>query len=110
MALRMTVYQCGKCGHKQSIPQGYCSRCRSANSCKPVIQEIAGTVFSYTKVHVCEERFKSEAPYLLAVIECGDGLRVMGRVRQTDGQLGIGSRAELAGFQGETPLFKVTGS
>ncbi|GAX90714.1 hypothetical protein EFBL_2355 [Effusibacillus lacus] len=103
----MTVYQCDECGRRQLIPQGYCSQCRSSKSFSPITLEIAGTVISFTRVHVCEERFKSVAPYLLAIIECEDGLRLMGRVQQPVEQLGIGSCVELAEFQGDTPIFRV---
>ncbi|SFJ66773.1 Zn-ribbon domain-containing OB-fold protein [Thermoflavimicrobium dichotomicum] len=106
MALRMTVYQCDECGLRQLIPQGYCSKCRSANSYRPIDLEITGTVFSFTRVHVCEERFNSEAPYLLAIIECEDGLRLMGRVQQPVEHLSIGSCVKLAEFREGTPIFR----
>ncbi|WP_240377135.1 Zn-ribbon domain-containing OB-fold protein [Bacillus piscicola] len=106
---KLLVYQCQKCGRRTLIPQGYCTNCRARNSFHSLHVPGEGTVFSYTEIHVAEERLKEEVPYIVAVIECEGELRLMARIRREDSeQVAIGATVELVEWKEDTPLFKVS--
>jgi uncharacterized OB-fold protein len=60
-------------------------------SCLDVTQTIrkevrgAGKIYSYSRVHVAPEQFKSIVPYYLAIIDLEEGPRLMGRLQTQDG-------------------------
>lgn len=107
MTQQLKVYQCHNCEFRAIIPSGYCSCCRRKNSYYPIEVEGKGKIFSYTTVYVSEERLQSETPYLLAIIECKGGLRLLGRLDKSNkDSIKIGTDVELIGWSDEAPIFK----
>lgn len=92
------------------VPQGYCICCRSNNAFYRVDVEGKGVIFSYTIVHVAEERLQSEAPYTVAVIEFESGLRLLGRLtkEENDKVCNIGARVELVDWRENVPIFQIS--
>jgi uncharacterized OB-fold protein len=106
LAQQIKVYQCHHCEFQTMIPSGYCSCCRRKNSFDEIEVEGKGKIFSYTTVYVSEERLQSEVPYLLAIIECKGGLRLLGRLDQSNmDSIQIGTDVELIGWRDEAPIF-----
>jgi uncharacterized OB-fold protein len=106
--VNIQAYQCKGCGFRTVISYGYCPRCREKDRYKEIVVNGTGTVFSFTKIHVAEERFQAETPYVLAVVEGEEGLRLIARIKQEDaGKLEIGSKVELDGWKDQVPVFKV---
>ncbi|WP_027415900.1 Zn-ribbon domain-containing OB-fold protein [Aneurinibacillus terranovensis] len=106
MAKKLKAYQCRECGRQALISPGYCPNCRSNNSYTSVDVEGKGKIFSYTTVHICEERLQSEVPYLLAVIESENGLRLIGRLSKPWRKpVIIGNQVELIDVKDGTNIF-----
>lgn len=109
MENQLNVYQCHECGRRSLIAQGYCFTCRSKDSFNQLKVEGKGTIFSFTRIYVAEERLQGVTPYVVAVIECEGGLRLMARIRREDSdQVSIGSSVELVEWEEEVPIFKVS--
>jgi uncharacterized protein len=107
LAQQLKVYQCQSCEYRTMIPPGYCSCCRRKNSYDPIEVEGKGKIFSYTTVYVGEERLQSEIPYVLAIIECSGGLRILGRIDKSDmDAIQIGTVVELIGWKDQAPIFR----
>lgn len=107
MALKIKANQCQSCEKRLLLAPGYCPQCRKKNSFMPIEVEGIGTIFSYTVVHVGEERMQADTPYPLAVIEINGGLRVLGRIEQADTRsLQIGARVELVEYKDQVPFFR----
>ena len=103
------AYQCKGCGTHSLIDNVYCTICRESKSFQEVNINGKGTVFSFTKIFVAEERFQAETPYVVAVIESEEGLRLLGRIQKEDSEkVSIGSNVELEKWKEEIPIFKVT--
>lgn len=107
MSRQLKAFECSECGRQALLMQGFCSNCRSINSCQAIEVNGKGTVFSYTRIHVAEERFKGETPYLIAVIECDEGLRLLARIKESE-KIAIGSRVVLDEWNEDIPIFRVS--
>ena len=80
---RLLFQQCGACGHKQFYPRALCTACGST----PEWVEASGrgTVHTFTVVRQYgAEPYRSELPYVVAVIELEEGVRMMGNVTGVD--------------------------
>jgi len=103
------VYECLECKRQSLIAQGYCFTCRKKDSYRPVDVEGKGTIFSFTRIYVAEERLQEETPYVVAVIECEGGLRLMARIKHQDSDLvSIGSTVDLVEWKENVPIFKLS--
>jgi uncharacterized OB-fold protein len=68
-----------------------------------------GTVFSYTIIYVSDEKFQADVPYVLAIIECPGGLRVLGRLYQPHNRpVAIGQRVKLHTVENGVAIFHNT--
>jgi hypothetical protein len=87
---------CAKCGHNQFPPRLACTSCHG--------QELGwsqasgrGTVYSFTVVHRAPlDSFKTDVPYVLAIIELEEGVRAMMNVRRVDpANISVGMPVEI---------------
>lgn len=106
MALTISVYNCQRCGHQTLSFQEWCPSCQRSGSYYPQEMEIRGTVTTSVKVHVPDEKFTGEVPYQLIWVDCGNDLRLKGRLHPTEKEIEIGTEVELASYIHETPIFK----
>jgi len=84
---------CADCGPVLLPPRPACYACGSrAVEVEP--QSRDGRVFSYTEVHT-PPAFAADAPYTVAVVELGDGGRLLGRVAADYADVAIGDSVEL---------------
>jgi uncharacterized OB-fold protein len=80
---RLLFQQCAECGHRQFYPRGLCTSCGAT----PEWAEASGrgTIHTFTVVRQYgAEPYKSELPYVVAVIELDEGVRMMGNVTGID--------------------------
>lgn len=72
---RLTVQECVSCGQQRFPPVPVCHRCRSRE--QRWVELDAGTVYSWVVVHYSPiEAFQAQVPYVVAVIELADGVRM----------------------------------
>jgi uncharacterized OB-fold protein len=76
---RLLYQECPVCGHRQFYPRALCTACGA----DPVWAEASGrgTVHTYTIVRQYQAPpFVDELPYVVAVIELDEGVRMVGNV------------------------------
>jgi uncharacterized OB-fold protein len=89
---RLEIQRCAACGTFRFYPRGVCPACL-AETATWVPVAGAGTIYSYTVVH--QNRmpgFKDELPYVLAVIELAEGVRMTANIvecRPEDVRIGL---------------------
>ncbi|MFC6787529.1 Zn-ribbon domain-containing OB-fold protein [Halobaculum halobium] len=85
---------CADCGQVLLPPRPACYACGSrAVDVEPQSRE--GRIFSCTEVHAPPPAFAADAPYTVAVVELGDGGRLLGRVDADYADVAIGDPVEL---------------
>lgn len=67
--------------------------------------EIRGKVTTSVKVHVPDETFTGQLPYQLIWVDCGNDLRLKGRLHPTEEEVEIGMEVELESYNHGTPVF-----
>jgi len=87
-------YRCKKCG-MVSIKGNVCPFCGSGELEKETAPK-EGKVITCTKIFVAPSEFSSEAPYVVALIELFNGMRVMGRV---EGDVDIDKEVKFSGIK-----------
>lgn len=77
---RLLIQQCGGCGARQFLPQSYCRSCLGENL-EWIEASGRGKIYSYTVVHrPPTARFEADVPYVVALIELEEGVRMMSNV------------------------------
>lgn len=72
---RLVVQECTSCGQRRYPPVGMCHRCRSWELRWVELGD--GEVYSWVVVHHSPiEALRREVPYVVAVIDFGDGVRI----------------------------------
>ena len=72
---RLTVQQCSSCGKRRFPPVGLCHRCHGWDFDWVEVSE--GSVYSWVVVrHSPIESLRQALPYVVAVIDLGDGVRM----------------------------------
>lgn len=76
----LLLQACDACGHRQFYPRMLCTRCRSTSlSWKPA--RGTGVVHSFTIIRRAPSpAFKPDLPYVLALVELEEGVRMMTNV------------------------------
>ena len=80
---RLTFQQCPVCGHRQFYPRAACTACGAT----PELRDAAGTgtVHTFTVIRQFGgPGFKDELPYVVAMIDLDEGVRMMGNVTDVD--------------------------
>lgn len=75
----LRVQQCVQCGHHQHYPRKLCIRCGGEPAWQPTSGR--GTVYTFTVVRQFGlPPFRDELPYVVAMIELEEGVRMLGNV------------------------------
>ncbi len=74
---------CKECGAKHFPPRVVCPVCRSSHL-EPFEFKGAGKVFSYTVVHQAPDIFDKQVPYIVALVELEEGVRLTAQLTDTD--------------------------
>ena len=76
----LTVQRCKACGHRQHYPRPFCLACLSRDvDLEPVTGP--ATLYAFTINHAhSNPDFKAELPFVMALVEVADGIRIMARL------------------------------
>lgn len=83
----LLIQQCRACQAYIFYPRSICPHCFSADIAW-VVSSGRGRIYSYTVVHRAFGPFAEETPYVVAIIQLEEGVRMMSRV--------LGDRADIA--------------
>lgn len=83
--MQITVRRCPTCNETYLNDVDLCPTCPQIIPTVEVQVPGNGTIYSYTRVHVAPEQFKSIVPYYLAIIQLEAGPRLMARLRTVEG-------------------------
>ncbi len=76
---RLLSTRCKACGQKSFPPRNLCRACWST-SLEWVDLNITGRLYSFTRIHVAPQAFRSDAPYAIGMIDLEQGPRLMCRL------------------------------
>ncbi len=78
--------RCNNCGRIYFPPREICPECRRESYQRMEEHELKGTgeVVTYTEVHDPHPQFKDLSPYIMAIIEMDEGVRLTGHIVDTD--------------------------
>ncbi|MBI2183580.1 MAG: Zn-ribbon domain-containing OB-fold protein [Thaumarchaeota archaeon] len=89
---RLTGALCKDCNTKMIPPRPLCSRCAST-SLEWFEPPKEGLIVGFSEVHVTNDVFQHLAPYVVAIIDLGDGLKIPGIVKNAKAKdLRVGQR------------------
>lgn len=89
---RLMIQRCQGCQHAIFYPRSVCPHCMS-DRIEWVAASGRGTIYSYTVVHRSPGQFKDDVPYVVALIDLAEGVRLMSNVvdcAPSDVQIGAG--------------------
>lgn len=81
----ITIRRCPSCKNTYLNDVDLCPHCAQVVQTVQELVPGAGKVYSYTRVHVAPEQFKSIVPYYLAIVQLDAGPRIMARLKTEDG-------------------------
>jgi uncharacterized OB-fold protein len=92
----LLLQRCGACQKFRFYPRSVCPFCLS-DTFEWTESTGRGTVYSFTVIHRAPSRaFQGKVPYVLALIELDEGIRMMSNVVDTDpAEVRIGMRVEV---------------
>jgi len=73
---KLLLQRCGDCGKYRYYPRMVCPHCLSGNT-EWVESEGMGIVYSFTIVHKAPPAFQGDTPYVVALIELKEGVRML---------------------------------
>jgi uncharacterized OB-fold protein len=76
---RLDIQRCLSCHRHVFYPRSLCPHCGAANL-EWVTVSGRGTVYSFTVVHRAPAEFQDEAPYVVALVELEEGVRMLTRL------------------------------
>lgn len=75
----LRVQRCGACGRHVFYPRAVCPYCASSEL-DWVDASGRGRIHSYTVVHRAPPEYRDEVPYVVALVELDEGVRMMARL------------------------------
>jgi uncharacterized OB-fold protein len=83
--MNVFIRSCPVCKNQYLDDVDLCPSCLEVTP--TVRREVIGTgkIYSYSRVHVAPEQFKSIVPYYLAIIDLDEGPRLMARLQTQEG-------------------------
>lgn len=76
---RLEGAKCASCGKISFPPRLICPDCKS-RSFEPVRLAEEGSIVTYTVIRVAPRQFSKEIPYVVAIVELADGVRITTQV------------------------------
>ncbi|MFW6040836.1 MAG: Zn-ribbon domain-containing OB-fold protein [Thermoplasmatota archaeon] len=78
--------ECGNCGRVYFPPRGVCPHCRRKSYGKMKERELSGKgkVVTYSEIHEPHPEFKNLVPYIIAIVEMEEEVRVTGHLVGVD--------------------------
>ncbi len=85
----LVIQRCTGCGKARHYPRSLCAVCHSFEV-EHVEHPGRGSVHSWTVAHhPFAPEYADEGPYVLATVDLGEGLRVLGRLRGAEPSTGL---------------------
>jgi uncharacterized OB-fold protein len=75
----LTIQRCTECGRHIFYPRSICPYCISS-AIEWVHTSGRGTIYSYTVVHRAPAQFVGDVPYVVALIDLEEGVRMMSNI------------------------------
>jgi hypothetical protein len=92
---RLEGAKCTACGKVSFPPRLICPECKS-RSFEPVRLKENGTIVTYTVIRVAPKQFSKEIPYVVAIVELEDGVRLTTQVADCGPEeVAIGARVKM---------------
>ncbi|HEY8884263.1 MAG TPA: Zn-ribbon domain-containing OB-fold protein [Chloroflexota bacterium] len=99
---RLTIQRCQNCHEAIFYPRSLCPHCMS-DRIEWIAASGKGTIYSYTVVHQSPAAFADIVPYVVALINLDEGVRLMSRVVDSaPADVKIGAPVEVV-FEDVTP-------
>ncbi len=76
---RLEAAQCGGCGKIHFPPRLICPSCRSRDFQTVTLRD-EGKIATYTVIHVAPEQFSVQTPYVVAIVELDDGVKITSQI------------------------------
>lgn len=89
--------KCGSCGAVDFPPRTVCPTCgrKSVGKMQRVQLKGTGEVVTYTVVHDAPEQFEMQKPYVVAIVETDEGVRLTSQIIDVEpGEVAIGMRVQ----------------
>lgn len=92
---RLEAGKCKQCGHISFPPRLVCSKCKS-KTFETVQLNNEGKILTFTIIRVGPDKFSKETPYVVAIIELNDGVRLTAQVTDCDvNKVEIGTKVKM---------------
>jgi uncharacterized OB-fold protein len=92
---QLLIQRCKGCGKFQFYPRALCSHCLS-DSLEWVEARGTGTIYSFSNVYRPPSKEFKELPYIVAIIELDEGVRMMSNVVNVQpGEVWVGMRVKV---------------
>jgi uncharacterized OB-fold protein len=75
----LRIQRCASCGHHVFYPRALCPHCHS-DQLTLVVASGKGTIYSYTVAYQAPGALASEVPFVIALVELEEGVRMMTRI------------------------------
>lgn len=76
---KLMAAECADCGTLLLPPKPVCTKCFSTDF-RWIELKGKGKLLSYTVIHISPKQFESMAPYVVGIVELGDGLNLPGMI------------------------------
>ena len=92
---RLEAGKCKQCGDISFPPRLVCPKCKS-KTFETVKLSREGKILTFTIIRVGPDKFSKETPYVVAIIELNDGVRLTSQVTDCDvDKVEIGNKVKL---------------
>lgn len=78
----LRIQRCDSCSRAVFYPRSLCPHCHT-NKLSWITASGKGTIYSYTVAHQAFGAFATDAPYIVAIIELEEGVRMLTRITET---------------------------
>ena len=85
----LRIQRCDVCSRAVFYPRSICPHCH-ADQLSWIVASGRGTIYSYTVAHQAFGVFAEDAPYVVAIVELEEGVRMMTRIDAPRERVSIG--------------------
>ena len=92
----LRIQRCDVCARTVFYPRSICPHCH-ANQLSWIVATGKGTIYTYTVAHQAYGAFASDAPFVIALVELAEGVRMMTRIVDAPREhVKIGARVQVS--------------